>query len=241
MNKICLYTISDFKNKCIDCIELLLKSIKKDINYDFFIISNNKQKSIYPVIVDTNNLSEYIGYLKYSSLIPKNYEYYIYLDSDILYFDSILSMIDYNKSFTVVKEPSLIDKNEWYYFQYLQDSKDQQILQNCQALNAGSFAFKRNMSNIIDTIYALYKKHNTNDIPHDVKLEQSIFNYVLYKQSDFTLENCKDITDIVQLFASDVEPSDNKKLYHFCGFSNEMASKYNRMKNFYDQYQKSNY
>jgi len=90
-------------------------------------------------------------------------------------------------------------------------------------------------------MYETYHSTKKNNIDHDVRLEQSIFNLFINLQSNYTLSNCYDITNIVELFASEKNPMSNKKLYHFCGFSNEMSSKFYYMKEFYDKYTQSNY
>lgn len=234
--KICLYTISNFGTKAIDCIDLLLNSISTNSVYDFFIISNILNiECNYKVVIDTSIDSNYIGYLKYSSCIPKEYDYYIYLDSDILCFDSLESLVSFDKDFSITKENSLVYTHEWYYYQYV-NNQDSIPLQKAQALNAGSFAFSYNQFDKISTIYDYYKKYQNNDLLHNVKLEQTIYNYVLNKQSSYTLQNCYDITDKVQLFASKTVPQSDKTLYHFCGFTNEMNTKYHYMKDFYDKY-----
>lgn len=237
--KICLYTISNFTKKAIDCIDLLLDSITKDIEFDFFIITNQKDIPTtikHNILLDNTLSSNYVGYLKYSKVLPNNYEYYIYLDSDILFFDSLSKLIPYNRSFTVVRENTLIERNFWYYFPFVEKNDDEQ-LQTSQALNAGTFAFHKNQIHIIDKILSLYSKHHTNE-PQDPALEQSIFNYVVNKNFQYKLYDCLDITDTVQLFASTEKIHKNKKLYHFCGYTNEMDSKYKKMHDFYSIYRK---
>jgi hypothetical protein len=240
--KIFLYTISDYKPYSIDCINLLLSSIEFDIDYDFFIISNNENsvQHNYQTIIDKNELSkQYIGYLKYSPLIPKNYDYYVYLDSDILYFNQLSKIFNIEYNFSIVKENSNISDHDWYYFKYHSlNNEDTNKLKNSSALNAGSFAIKGSEISILDQIYNLYKITFNNDLAHDVRLEQSIYNYVLHNNNCYDLKKCYDITETVQLFASKTAQLPNKKLYHFCGFTNEMQSKYIHMKDFYDKYQR---
>jgi hypothetical protein len=234
--KILLYTICDFKPYAINCIELLLKSITFDIEYDFLIVSNKiNNDTNYRVITESSIQSEYIGYVKYSPLIPNNYDYYVYLDADILYFDKISKLLSTNANFTIVKENCNIDKNDWYYFKYV-DVQESQVLQNSHAVNAGSFCYTQNQIEHINQIYKLYVKHCKNNINHDVRLEQSIYNYIVNKVNNYDLKDCYDITDKVQLYAGTKPMCKNKTLHHFCGFTNEMYTKYITMKNFYDQY-----
>lgn len=236
--KICLYTISNFSIGAISCINLLLKSLSYNNYSDFFIISNYIDNSCpYNIILDTKNNSNYIGYLKYSPNIPKGYDYYIYLDSDILYFDSLESLISPDKSFSVVKENCLIKENkDWFYFKHIHSTYEEKLIENCSALNAGSFAFNSEQINNIQSVYYYYQKYKNNDIMHNAQLEQSIYNFIIHRQTKYSLDNCYDLTDKTLLFASQKQQEQTKKLYHFCGFSNEMLSKYKNMKNFYDNY-----
>jgi hypothetical protein len=235
--KILLYTISDFKDKSVECIDLLLSSIIFDMPTDFLVITNDTKNSCakYPLLIDNSLENNYVGYLKYSYMIPEKYDYYIYLDSDILYFDKISKLINFNKHFTIVTENTLIGKNYWWYFDKVSENENV-LLQNSIALNAGSFCFDNSKLLLIKYIQNTYSKYYTKDASHNAMLEQSIFNYTIHKNTNFVLDNTHDITDFVQLFAGNSQISHNKKLYHFCGFTNEMHSKYNQMKKLYDTY-----
>lgn len=240
MTKILLYTISDLKTHSINCIDLLLSSIIKDINFDFLILTNkNINTSKYAVAYDIAGSShhQYIGYLKYLTyLIPNDYDYYIYLDSDILYFDNISKLLPKNKLFSVVKESgSKVKDSEWYYFKHT-PKEDDFKLREMVALNAGTFVFHNSQKDNIHKMYELYSKYSNGDMHHDVRLEQAIYNYIVYRSTDYNEENLYDLTNMTQLFASNYSPQENKKLYHFCGFTNEMTTKYNSMKNFYEKY-----
>lgn len=232
--KILLYTISDFKSMSIECIDLLLSSIIFDIPTDFVILSGSSIDYTNYKIIYTPQKSNYIGSLKYSPDIPNNYDYYIYLDSDILYFDKVSNLINLDKKYTIVYEDSKINKNPWWYFKY--SNTDTSILEKSQALNAGSFAFAKSEFKILNDIYTTYHNYANNNIRENAELEQSIFNYYIYKYLNFNTDYVYDITNITQLFASDYPLQNNKKLYHFCGFTNTMISKYYKMKEKYDQF-----
>jgi hypothetical protein len=241
--KICLYTITNFVHNAINCIDLLLQSINKKYPYDFYIITNtNINSNQYNILYDNKNITNYVGYLKYSNVIPQNYDYYIYLDSDILFFDSLDTLVSIDKPVSLVKEPYMIKNHEWFYFQYIENLNDKLLISQSNALNAGSFAFRKDQFHIIYDIYTTYCKYSNkcHSTIEQAKLEQSIFNFHIHKAFDFSIDGCYDITRLVQLFASESQPSIDKKLYHFCGYTNEMMSKYQRMKNFYNEYQKSN-
>lgn len=236
--KIFLYTISNFAEQAINCIDLLFTSINFDISTDFSIISNQHYNSKYNIIIDeTLPSNEYIGCLKYSSMIPDYYDYYIYLDSDILYFDKISKLIDYNKVFTITKEQHLINNSPWHLFPYVENQEEKILLQKCQALNAGSFGFHKSQLYILQKISDLYLKfYSKNNINYNAMLEQSIYNYIVYSSNNFKTDLLYDITDMVELFAASKSRIPNKTLYHFCYFTNEMSTKYKNMEKFYNEY-----
>lgn len=236
--KTCFYTVSDLKEFSIKCIDLLLDSIEADIEYDFYVVSNNNASCKYNVIYDNNYLSEYVGYLKYSPLLSQNYSYYIYLDSDILFFNKLSKLIPQNKHMSIVKEGCLISNHDWYYFDTTHNNGDRENIQKSQAINAGSFAYSQDVLTVMSKIYDTYATHRTNNNSNNAKLEQQLYNFMVNKYFDFDIDQCYDITPITELFASDKEPIIGKTLYHFCGFSGEMVSKYNSMRTFYDKYKK---
>lgn len=235
--KILLYTISDFKPFSLECIDLLLSSITKDICYDFCIISNtaiDNHSTKHNILIDSELKSNYIGYLKYSPKIPPDYDYYIYLDSDILYFDKLSKLIRLDKKYTLVYENEKINRNPWWYFHH--SGSDTTLLEKSQAINAGSFCFAKSEYPILKDIYNTYANHITDDVHSNAQLEQSIFNYYIYNYTNFETHYVYDISSFAQLFASNYPIQNDKKLYHFCGFTNEMASKYIRMKKFNESY-----
>lgn len=232
--KILLYTISNFSHMSIECIELLLSSIIFDVPVDFIIVSSSVTDYNKYKILQANLKSNYIGSLKYAFEIPENYDYYIYLDSDILYFDKISYLINFDKKYTLVRENCKINKNPWWYFKY--SNTDTAILESSPALNAGSFAFAKSEYGILHDIYTAYNNYATNNVTENAQLEQSIFNYYVYQYLRFNTDYVHDITDITQLHASNYPIQNNKRLYHFCGFTNTMTSKYLSMKKLYDKY-----
>jgi hypothetical protein len=239
--KILLYTVSDFSNHAKDCIDLLLQSIH-GTNYDFCVLTNkhDQDSNDYNIIYDAQYSCNYIGGLKYqTNLLSPSYDYYIYLDSDILYFDSLDKLIPSDHQyFSVVRETDYaVGDSEWFLFNQA-DKDDHTHLIYSQALNAGTFVYNQSEINTILSIYQKYIQYHTNRIEYDCKLEQSIYNYVINKRINFNnYELYKDLSNITQLFASNTNFRNEKTLYHFCGFSNEMTTKYRNMKDFYDKYQ----
>lgn len=227
--KTLLYTVSNFKDKSIDCIDLMLSNIKG--NFDFAIISNKNEKCKYKIILDEKPY-KYIGFLKYSENLPEGYDQYIYLDSDILFFGDIIDLHDSSKEFSIVKE-KLLMSNEWFKYPYLQCSDYLDKINNNLGLNAGTFAYKN--TSFLKKNRELFEPHISQDIYKDARLEQSSYNLALSNSVQFDFNKCYDLTNITVLFADQFDYDNSKTIYHFCGFSNEMQSKFLKMKTFYDK------
>lgn len=230
--KILVYTVSDFKANALDCIKLMLSSFNK-INFDFKIITNNIAYKEYEDVIYDEFQSEYVGFLKYSKNIPSGYDRYIYLDSDILYFGNVEDLFsDKNYSCVIEKLPM---NHEWFLYKN-HEEKYLKSIEKLNGFNAGSFSFKN--INFLSQIREAFEPYVTQNVHADARLEQSSFNFVLSKEINFNIDNINNLTEITQLFADTANYSDQKKLYHFCGFSNEMSSKFFKMKKFYDNYKR---
>lgn len=235
MKKILYYTITNFCPYADECIKLLYQSIKVNNNgFDFVVLSNKDKPQNFDIntIVDKNSLyDKYVGFLKYSDLVPKNYDHYAYLDSDILYFGKLSQLISENYDFTITKE-SFGMNHEWFSFPYVSKEHKEQF-KKTSGINAGSFAFK-NLSFLSD-IKSLYSPYITDDSMKNAKLEQSAYNYVLALLCNFDLSKYYDISPIASLYCG-TYPLEGKVLYHFCNFANSMEFKFHNMKVLYDRY-----
>jgi len=225
-----LYTVSDFKHNALDCIEMMLQNIK-DSDFDFAIVSNKEVDCRHKIILDKKPYN-YIGFLKYSECLPKDYDRYIYLDSDILYFGCISNLFVENKEFSIVKE-KLQMSNEWFKYPYLNTPDYLNKVHNTLGLNAGTFSFTS--VKFLENTRELFEPFISQEIHQDARLEQSSFNLALSREVNFDFSKCHDLTETVVLFADQSSYQSDKTLYHFCGFSNEMQSKLFKMKNFYDK------
>ena len=89
--KTLVYTVSDFSPYAEECINMLVDNMEMNENMDFCVVANKYPSSLFKhnVIQASHNLN-YIGFLKYFPKLPE-YEQYIYLDSDILFFGSPLN------------------------------------------------------------------------------------------------------------------------------------------------------
>lgn len=228
--KTLLYTVSDFKNNALDCINLLLSNIKNK-DFDFAIVSNKNHTCQYPVIVDDKPYN-YIGFLKYSEYIPSGYDQYIYLDSDILFFGNIIDLFHSEKQFSIVKEKLLMN-TEWFKYPYLNSLEYISQAGSTLGLNAGTFAYKN--IDFLSKVRYLFEPFISQDTHVDARLEQSSYNLALSSIVNFDFSQCHDLTDTTVLFADQFDYQKDKTIYHFCGFSNEMQSKLFKMKKFYDK------
>lgn len=227
--KTLLYTVSDFSQNAEDCINLLFNGIEKDQNIDFCVVSNRpsppgfKYKTI---TVDTP--SNYIGYLKYCADIP-DADQYLYLDSDILFFGSIDNVFSKDKDLSLVVEDFPLT-NEWFSYHI---SNKESIPSNVFGLNAGTFAFKdkKILSQITEKINTHFDETNSARI--NAMLEQSLFNEFMSEKYNYDWSLTKDLTGIAKLHIPDNCIYDSKvQIYHFCGWTGNMTSKYARMVNF---------
>jgi lipopolysaccharide biosynthesis glycosyltransferase len=237
--KILLYTVSDFNPSTLDCIDLLVQSIGAQ-EYDFCILSNKNYQTKYQVFYDESYRCSYIGGLKYNTqILPKNYDYYIYLDSDILYFDSLDKLLPHNHELSIVSEyPLLVKASDWFHYGYSHYVEENLISNffNSIGLNAGTFAYHQSKISYIEDIYKTFLKALESVKKNTGRLEQSVFNYMMHKYTNFNSSSYNNLSNFTQLHAHKFDPSKNKTLYHFCGFFGQMETKYQNMKVFYDKY-----
>jgi lipopolysaccharide biosynthesis glycosyltransferase len=242
MKTLC-YTIADFKPFVTEAIELLYQSLlinNDESLFDFIVLSSNNNPSKFELttIVDASNLFGYVGFLKYSPLLPTNYDRYIYLDCDILYFGSIEKLFDKDK-ITIVTEPGSKMSGEWWSYNK-SNSNTKELCNNTSGINAGTYCFYNKDIDFLSEIRNLCFSNIKSSFIENAQSEQGIYNYVLGKRCNFNLSCYYDITDIVQLHAAASSITKNKTLYHFCDCTISMANKYNSMENFYDQYKRIN-
>ena len=220
--KTLVYTVSDFSPGADSCINMLCDSIDWSGNVDFCVVATREigGKFKHKVVIETHP-KEYPGFMKSSKVVPKGYDRYVYLDSDIFYFGSPNDLFHDDKDFSIVfEERTMIDR--WYAYEKA-PREDKLKMEQILGMNAGNFCFKD--LSFLEEIRALWGKHVTNSVGSDARLEQSSFNYAVCKRTEFDLTKCHDLTPITQLQAA-IRPFDkNKTLYHFTGAPNTMAGK----------------
>ena len=232
---ILVYTVSDFKPQADQCINMMVDSLKKD-NFDFCVITNKNPPSNFKhnVVVDTNNY-DYVGFLKYSEKIPENYDYYVYLDSDILCFEKPSNLITKKKFSSVLEGRAFGNKlksnSHWHKYNFCSFDQKQKLLK-FPDLNAGFFSFKKSELDFIKQVKVFFESHVSLISHKNAMLEQSSFNYAIAQYCDFDISNIEDFSDFVVMFADGSTKFSNKYIYHFCGFTNEMKSKQRLMKKF---------
>lgn len=236
--KILLYTISNFVEGASECINLLLKSLQinnKNHTFDFVVLANkilsNNHHNLQVIIDDNPIYNKYIGFIKYSQLLPKNYNYYIYLDSDILYFGNILNLLSIDKSYAIVKENYKMS-HSWFAYKYAPQDHCK-LFDNIFGINAGSFSYSD--TSLLDMVRKLYLPYIQSDYIENAKLEQSSFNYALCLLSNFNLDQYKHFEDICYLHAKNTLIQ-NKQLYHFCDINQSMKNKAKNMNILYQNY-----
>jgi hypothetical protein len=225
--RVLVYTVTDFNDESHKCIDILAANMTLPDGVDFCVISNKPSPEGFKhkVILDPRYYV-YGGFLKYSKLIPKGYDYYLFLDPDIVCFGNPMNLIDPNKEFTTICEPKESMGGPWFNYRRAPVS-DRLKFFMLKGMNAGTFGFKH--IKFTGSIRKLFEPHIQHNLIEDAKLEQTSYNYGMCLATDFDLSKSYDISDKSQLFAG-YSPFDlSKQLFHFCGFQKTMADKYGEM------------
>jgi len=227
-----VYTVSDFSEKAAECVDLLFDGIEKNEYLDFCVVSNKPSPAGFKyktIVVETT--SNYIGHLKYYTGLP-DADRYLYLDSDILFFGHVDNAFSENFDLSVVVEDFSLNM-EW--FSYHVSNKDK-LPSGVFGLNGGTFAFKdRNF--LIGMNEKINEHFNSRYSPHlNALLEQSLFNEAVGETCNYDWSLVNNLTEIARLHVLDSCIYDSKiQIYHFCGWTGGMGSKYSRMLNFLER------
>lgn len=229
-----VYTVSDLTESSIECLDLMYKSllIKNDQNdFDFYVLTNNKDCNLnvhqnWNIIYDECS-SVYVGWLKYSTKIPKDYDLYYYFDSDILCYESLDNLVDDCEFSFVIQFNKMSEK----WFCYPLATEDEKIkFSNVDAFNAGTFVLKD--LSFLDEVRHHCKKFDFSNpwsVNHAI-FEQASFNYNIFiKNSGLRFKNLR---DLIELYP-DKTPSE-KKIYHFCGFNTDGMYKKSLLMRYFD-------
>jgi lipopolysaccharide biosynthesis glycosyltransferase len=237
--KICLYTISDLNPISVQCVDMLYDSIfsqksNTKNNIDFYVVSNKLPTDYikYNCILSEFN-NAHIVYSRYTSNLPSGYDKYIYLDSDILFFDDLLSLIDDRYEFGLVTEGTIGDMNgSWWKYPFSTE-EDIKIFNSLTGINSGTFVVsdKEYLVQVAKLFIPYLHLWQTQSDSSNAMFEQSCFNYFIAKKCGIALDNCYLLTDKVELHCADKPPS-HKKIYHFTGFGFGMKKKLEYMQKF---------
>lgn len=232
--KTLLYTVSDFKDGALECINMMLNHIEGE--FDFIVISNRDFDCGHKVYVD-DSCGSYIGFLKYSKQIPEGYNQYVYLDSDILFFGELSILFD-DRPLSITQELKMMGKpceQGRYWFKYPFDTTQEYSnrIINFLGINAGSFAFKN--VNFLSRVRKLFNGRKSQNIMENAILEQSSFNYAVCQETRFDLQKALNFSDLTVFEAHKHSFTDRGRLYHFCGFENAMIGKKEKMQNFLNE------
>lgn len=222
-----LYTVSDFSANALRCIDLLNNSLNYQNNVKLNILCNNipPPECQFNCIFDETYKEIFPGFLKYSDKIPEGYDYYLYLDSDILFFDNITNILPKkNNLYSLVFEEKIAKNNPWFNYSGFIENE------NIKGINSGSFVIKdrkhlQEMKNFCDTNLSANSMVNA-------QIDQSALNFLVSKKN---YSNYEDFSEKVQLFCdADTNIEKGKTIFHFCGFEGHMSNKLNKMGKFYD-------
>lgn len=246
-----VYTCSNLSHCALQCANLLYESLLQNNthgDFDFLILTNEKPDIklhiLQSKILFASNAHNYpYGMLKYCDSIPKNYKYYMYLDSDILFYDKISTLINRAESgkFFVAEEINFnksqalcMHDSDWHRYPLLNNS-EVEISKTIPCINAGQFFYK-NSQKLLNMLAAVRNAFNGSSEVQNNKsekslsaLEQSCLNYVF-------LKNLDNFDSHFLTYKTTYQPEyfvDNladKTILHFAGFTDDkMSSKYTRM------------
>jgi hypothetical protein len=155
--------------------------------------------------------------LKYTKTVfEQNYDHFVFLDSDILWF-----LDDFNPQLNQYCEDIVPLSDPWcsHGWSFVPEH-------TIKGVNAGFFSVdKQTGLDMIGHIHANIRQIDVWVAPS----EQSMFNLYLYEMK---YKNWQPITNKFVLFAEDGNKFEDGKIYHFMGFVNHMNGKLQQMEGF---------
>jgi lipopolysaccharide biosynthesis glycosyltransferase len=228
--KILVYTVSDFSAYAETCVNMLFDNIQKEAGIDFCVIATRPPSPSFKYkTIPVKSYTNYIGHLKFYPKLPEA-DYYVYLDSDILFFGSIFNLIPETSDFSIVREPEGLLTDEWHSRHIVDKST---IKTDICGLNAGTFVFKNRefLEEMVTKITAHYNPNYHSQL--NAMIEQSVFNHLIGEKCNYDWSVFKDLTDITKIHVPDDFIYDPRiQVYHFCGWTGSMVHKFYRMGNF---------
>ena len=223
-----IYTVCNSNYE--EIYKLFSESIKKYNNIDFLLITDidsvGKLKSDQYLILENNNIF-FDRYRIGEWEKVKDYDNFLYLDSDILCVKKI------NEIFNKIQENSNFISGVCEYFDIsLNDSSEdfkfgEHILPNiCKPYNAGSFGFNKKLLSEIKKCHE-FGIANKNKVKHD----QPIFNYVFHLKG-LLKPVLNDYVYFNSGFTKNALERNNSSIIHFIGNFLNKDEKLYRMKNY---------
>lgn len=238
--KILVYTCNDLQHS-LPCVDLLYNSLLKNNtsdSFDFAVVCNNRshQKVDYNVLYDESYPQQFVGFTRYSSVIPSGYDFYLYLDSDILFYDKIENVLpsEYNGICVATEGNNLmINSPYWHSYGYVDKINKKGNHRPC--VNSGEFSFGKSsnlLSMVRENLMSLYSHEF--DSMTCAMYEQSSYNYTMIDLWDCV--NTSKLTS--KLSFCPEKDSHDKTIFHFAGFQEGMIHKHQRMMNFIQTHKK---
>lgn len=264
MKKFCVYTLSNFDTNAIKCLRLLYNSIIEQNNiddFDFYVVTNKPYFEDLGYVnckiiqenddLDSDLKTEYFSSVqaKYSPNLPDGYEYYVFLDSDILFYEK-LQNIKLSESYTIGAAIELSNDNMMFYSPFHKYEGMGvffvELAKKTRCFNAGQFVlkscnFKNEFFAKVRNLFKQYIEFIDKEKVHNIAfLEQQSFNYAVLHYLDKT--DTMTLTSKVSCVPEAARDAQdfNVTICHFVGIFNPnlaMSDKYQRMINYMAQRQ----
>jgi len=235
-NRPLIYTVVTNDDEAFSCAFLLFKSLNKFLrdNFDFKIIvpesssyacSPELQSYLFP-IYNYHYRNQHIFTLKYHyKIFNQPYNYFIYMDSDILWMIDSLFNLNYNC--LCFENISILNKA----FSKFWPGRNKRALRGIPGINAGFFGLQKKIALDLSDFMVrnLYNRRR-----YHIFLEQNMFNYYVYNNLITNKNTWVNINNHFILGAEIQTPFYSQKAYHFNGNLGQMQNKQYRMKGFLD-------
>jgi hypothetical protein len=205
---------------------LFITNLKKEILENLFINNN----VFFLDVPDTGLLNSSANKLKiYKFSDIKKYDKIIYCDLDILFLkspDIIFNEIKEDKIY-ISNEDSLMTEKYWSSNLLKTDEKEKIIKEKIQGLNAGFFAFNKNMVEFFEKIDIFFEENQSSV---NECLEQPFINVFLFR--NFLYNNS--LNKLISHNGYNLKTFDGVVL-HFAGGPGNYGGKINHMNNFFNK------
>jgi len=239
--KVLIYTVASNDSTALGCSALLHKSLKKFLKTDFdfqivvpeqdscYVYSPEIKPYIYPVY-NQHYINQSILALRFHhKIFEQKYDYYIYLDSDILW--TIERLWDLNYNTICFEQQSMLSKSYSRFW----SSTDKSSILPIAGINSGFFGLKSSLVSELSE-FMIRNLFNQGCIKKNrFFLDQNMFNLFIHKNyflKSIESNNWQHMTHKFRLFAQPDSPYIPQTNYHFCGNLCNMEKKLDRMNAF---------